>query len=94
MDGNFKANSGKFAGEEIAHVPATDIDDILSRKLFLKSNQYIQNYEQGLKEHRERSSLKKKTNPMSKIMATNINGYGDGGDDDDDDDDELFDPLK
>ena len=51
MDGNFKVNSGKFAGEEIAHVPATDIDDILSRKLFLKSNQYIQNYEQGLKEH-------------------------------------------
>ena len=30
---------------------------------------------------------------MAKIMATNINGYEDGGDDDDDDD-ELFDPLK
>ena len=79
--------SGVFH-EELPHVPATDIDDILSRKLFLKSNQYIKNYEQGLKEHRERGiSIQKKT-PSSKELGVT--------DDHDDpiDDNDLFDPLK
>lgn len=90
IDGSSSAKSGVYHGE-LSHVPTTDIDDIFSRKLFLKSNQYIKNYEEGLKEHRERGSSKKiRTSLLKKEDITNDKDNGDDGLDDS----ELFDPLK
>ena len=79
---------GAYFNSELSHVPATDIDDILSRKMFLKSNQYIDNYEQGLKEHRERGRVKRQTNSLSKKVGS-LNEH-----DNFMEDHEMFDPLK
>ena len=88
LGGSSSNTLGTTFNSELPHIPATDIDDIISRKLFLKSNQYIKNYEEGLREHREKGRVKRLTKSLSKKMENSSEN------DDFMEDHELFDPLK